>query len=585
MMADPMMDFFDDSNLFIGGLEGLSDEGFAAGPMSLVDDLNLGAGYAPLQMEPLAAEKHPCLGPPSSSVPSHHDVPFEQQAVYYNGAKAPQPMGQMFPGSGNSCGSLPQHQYCSSSLQQAHQAHRLFPDSSPMWGNQSQNGNPYHCLPQQHQEQQHLNQYPHVQSSQHQTPAQALHHHGKVFVQHNQQHQQNQPAFFQGNPSQRQQQQQQTCPNLASRFNAEQNGSLFNHRGAANTFNQHKSYEDMHGALFSGGPEQQQNRMLGFQGDFMYPGPTPDVAQSFATLHSHPSCSVSSGAACSPSSFSPHVQPALKVGGPLPPTPATTAGQATPHSSMPESSGAGDAFSMLSGTDQHQQQQFSISLGGECPFQAMQAQGNYPESEMFTEGTGCLPGSANELHSNRQEHCESNLLPAACRNGFQALGQTLLPQAGAHTSVFEGLEAPDLLGDDLLPPLEPTLDQDTAFEQQHKSNCPWINHNQGKEELISLPQNFTAQEMWRRQWFNLSDKAGQMPSTHVTYTRHTKSLRTHFWKPAIVGERVSPLNDDSSPATQTSGRSSLESPVWLALLESGSTSAPPLRGTSLLFCS
>ncbi|KAL8194965.1 UNVERIFIED_CONTAM: Chromodomain-helicase-DNA-binding protein 9 [Gekko kuhli] len=53
-MTDPMMDFFDDANLFSDTLEGLSDDAFVqTGPVSLVDELNLGAEFEPLHIDSL----------------------------------------------------------------------------------------------------------------------------------------------------------------------------------------------------------------------------------------------------------------------------------------------------------------------------------------------------------------------------------------------------------------------------------------------------------------------------------------------------------------------------------------------------
>uniref|UniRef100_A0A8D2Q5L8 Chromodomain helicase DNA binding protein 9 n=1 Tax=Varanus komodoensis TaxID=61221 RepID=A0A8D2Q5L8_VARKO len=53
-MTDPMMDFFDDANLFSDTLEGLTDDAFVqTGPVSLVDELNLGAEFEPLHIDSL----------------------------------------------------------------------------------------------------------------------------------------------------------------------------------------------------------------------------------------------------------------------------------------------------------------------------------------------------------------------------------------------------------------------------------------------------------------------------------------------------------------------------------------------------
>nr|XP_015223913.1 PREDICTED: chromodomain-helicase-DNA-binding protein 9-like [Lepisosteus oculatus] len=148
-MTDPMMDFFDDPSLFVGGLDGLSDEGFAgSGPVSLVDELNLGAEFEPLQVEPLGGGKHPGMAPPPASASSQAGLPFEQQLGQFDVLKGPLPLGQPFSlaeGGAAGGGRNALHpQYHSSPVHQPPQPNGLFPDSSPMWGNQEQSGNVFH---------------------------------------------------------------------------------------------------------------------------------------------------------------------------------------------------------------------------------------------------------------------------------------------------------------------------------------------------------------------------------------------------------------------------------------------------------
>uniref|UniRef100_W5MK45 Chromodomain helicase DNA binding protein 9 n=1 Tax=Lepisosteus oculatus TaxID=7918 RepID=W5MK45_LEPOC len=143
------MDFFDDPSLFVGGLDGLSDEGFAgSGPVSLVDELNLGAEFEPLQVEPLGGGKHPGMAPPPASASSQAGLPFEQQLGQFDVLKGPLPLGQPFSlaeGGAAGGGRNALHpQYHSSPVHQPPQPNGLFPDSSPMWGNQEQSGNVFH---------------------------------------------------------------------------------------------------------------------------------------------------------------------------------------------------------------------------------------------------------------------------------------------------------------------------------------------------------------------------------------------------------------------------------------------------------
>ena len=98
------MDFFDDPNLFVGGLDGLDEEGFPSAP-SLVDELNLSADFEPLQVEPLGPGKHQDMMPPVSSTSTQQAMPtYSHQIGHYIGMKAQNPMGQAFSGPGGTGG-------------------------------------------------------------------------------------------------------------------------------------------------------------------------------------------------------------------------------------------------------------------------------------------------------------------------------------------------------------------------------------------------------------------------------------------------------------------------------------------------
>ncbi|KAG5848702.1 hypothetical protein ANANG_G00102020 [Anguilla anguilla] len=501
-MADPMMDFFDDPSLFVGGLDGLSEEGFTAGPVSLVDELNLGPEFESMQVDLLAAGKPTCLDPHSSSTSSHQGLTFGHQAGHFNTTPAMHPIGQLLPGTEHSrgCGTSARNQFHISSAQQVHQSNRLYADSSPMWGNQNHSGSQFHPLPQQLQQQQqghhqHLNHHTQFQSSQQQSSAQSVHQHGKSFTDRSHY----QLSFFPRNLAEKQQ--QQTHHNLphASQLYTEQNEGPFHQRGSLSALNQPKSYQEMCSTSFSGGPEQQQNGMQSFQGGFLYPAPPANVAPQFPrssapASHSLPSCSVSSSTAYSQSPYSfPRQLVPDACGSPssalMPAITNVPARPAALRSSAPKFLGAGDTFSLLPGMGkhQHQQQPLAMCLGGECPFPAMQAQGNYShQSEILPEGNGCLPGTMSQVQSNQLVERKSVLSPASCSNGYQALDENLL--AEAHSGGFEGLETPDLLGEDLLPQLEAALSQDTALKQLDESKFSWTNGCQGKEVLsVSLP--------------------------------------------------------------------------------------------------
>uniref|UniRef100_A0A674MHI4 Chromodomain helicase DNA binding protein 9 n=1 Tax=Takifugu rubripes TaxID=31033 RepID=A0A674MHI4_TAKRU len=162
-LGSSAMDFFNDPSLFVGGLEGLDeDDGFPAAP-SLVDELNLSADFEPLQMEPPGQEKNQDMIPHVStqqSLPSYND-----QMGHYIGIKAQNPVGQPFTGAGaagvgNGRMIGNQHGQYHSDMRQMPESNGMFCNrGSPMWGNQNQNGNMYHNLPQPPQHQQHLHNH------------------------------------------------------------------------------------------------------------------------------------------------------------------------------------------------------------------------------------------------------------------------------------------------------------------------------------------------------------------------------------------------------------------------------------------
>ncbi|KPP73239.1 hypothetical protein Z043_107693 [Scleropages formosus] len=495
------MDFFDDPTLFDGGLEGLPDEGFSAGSVSLVDELNLTAEFEPLQVDSLGAGKHPGLAPSSSS---QQNLTFEQQIDHFGALKAPLSVAQPFSVSDSSTNGsgtvLAQHvQFHNSPLHQAPQTNGLFPNNSPMWGNQDQNGNAFHQLPQQQSHHhQHLDQHRHFQPH-----LQGLHQHGKAFSEH-------QDYFYQGTQAQKQQQQQQQQQQQAYHSqhqsfspSPECNGALYHHGGITNAYKLPKSHLGGDSSSFPCSPQRQQGRMQSCQGNQKYPGSTEDMALPYSrsSISSALSaCSVSSGAAYSTTQYP------LSASRPLAsaPVPATTTASpraATLRSSMPEFSGAGDAFSLLPGMGQQQpQHQGPLNQAGDCPFQGLQlpsqAQGNYGSSEMFSESMSCYPGPGSQHPSGPQGGCEPLIPPANSSNGYEALVENLLPPIEANSEEFEGLEGPDLLGDDLLPQLEPSLNQKAPLGQQEESNYSWTN---GSQEKANCLMNYAAQVRFRVQ--------------------------------------------------------------------------------------
>ncbi|XP_023646124.2 chromodomain-helicase-DNA-binding protein 9-like [Paramormyrops kingsleyae] len=127
-MTDPIMDLFDEQGLFAGGLEDLSEQGFAVDTVSLVDELGLNPEFEPLRVDPQCVQKPP--GPPAA-IFSQPDLAFEPTDT----ALSQPPQYQRAP------------------PQRAAPVDRPFPDSSPMWGNQELAVSPFQQVAPQRAEQ------------------------------------------------------------------------------------------------------------------------------------------------------------------------------------------------------------------------------------------------------------------------------------------------------------------------------------------------------------------------------------------------------------------------------------------------
>uniref|UniRef100_A0A8C8SXW4 Chromodomain helicase DNA binding protein 9 n=1 Tax=Pelusios castaneus TaxID=367368 RepID=A0A8C8SXW4_9SAUR len=141
-MTDPMMDFFDDANLFSETLEGLSDDAFVQpGPVSLVDELNLGAEFEPLHIDSLNHVQ---------DTQTQQKISEFEQLNQYDSLKLQ--VNQSFNSPADSVLS-PHTQFNCSPIHPQNQSNGMFPDvadGSPMWGHQAtttvpnQNGSPFH---------------------------------------------------------------------------------------------------------------------------------------------------------------------------------------------------------------------------------------------------------------------------------------------------------------------------------------------------------------------------------------------------------------------------------------------------------
>lgn len=143
-------------------------------------------------------------------------------------------------------------------------------------------------------------------------------------------------------------------------------------------------------------------------------------------------------------------------------------------------------------TQHHQPEQVPVSqVEDECPFRALrcsrQTQGNYDSSEMFGQAMSCYPSAVSQLvpDQHQPQNCGSNLEvtrppdSTTNTNGYVSLEVSLAGLQGeveAQGGGFEGLEAPDLLADELLPQLEAALSQ----HDHHDSNCSWTNGGDGE---------------------------------------------------------------------------------------------------------
>lgn len=138
-MTDPMMDFFDDTHLFDETL-GLSDDAFAQhDPVSLVDELNLGAEFEPLHVDSLNhvqdTQTHQKLNE-FDTLNQFDSIKLHQVSRSYNS-----PVESVL---------SPRSQFSCSPIHPPSQGNGMFPDDgSPMWGHQTataipnQNGSPF----------------------------------------------------------------------------------------------------------------------------------------------------------------------------------------------------------------------------------------------------------------------------------------------------------------------------------------------------------------------------------------------------------------------------------------------------------
>uniref|UniRef100_A0A669QYQ4 Chromodomain helicase DNA binding protein 9 n=1 Tax=Phasianus colchicus TaxID=9054 RepID=A0A669QYQ4_PHACC len=421
-MTDPMMDFFDDANLFSETLEGLSDDAFVQpGPVSLVDELNLGAEFEPLHIDSLNHVQ---------DAPNQQKLSDFEQLNQYDSLKLHQ-VNQSFNSSTDNVLS-PHSQFNCSPIHPQNQTNGMFPDvadGSPMWGHQTattvsnQNGSPFH--------------QGHSQSMQQ----------NKSFVAHHD------FALFQANEPQHQ------CASLRSQQSRSNTGQdalsqpkdflevsvSTSHRVSVNhpppVSNPSTSQQPLSVQPFS----QTASASLHFCGnqEGTFGGQSPTITP----------CSVNNSQQfSSPYSYSNnHISPTSL----LQSTTALSSSQQThPISDFTGS----DAFTSQTGTKQDTTEHM---LNANTPlnsnsFQMLHSshpQGNFSSSKLSPVSISfpASAGSASQI-SHFTDPIESN--------GFTSLDDNLLHQVDAPNEPFTGLDPDDLLQEDLLPQFD-----DSAFVQ------------------------------------------------------------------------------------------------------------------------
>uniref|UniRef100_A0A673K0X6 Chromodomain-helicase-DNA-binding protein 9-like n=1 Tax=Sinocyclocheilus rhinocerous TaxID=307959 RepID=A0A673K0X6_9TELE len=419
-MTDPIMDFFDDPSIFGGGLDSLvqDDPGFTSGTVSLDDELHLGPSLEPLQVD---------AGSRSSAI--QHGIPYSQPMTHFDTMKAQTSMEQSFPGTegGGNDGRafLPQQQsFQGHTMNDVPQTNGLFLHNSPMWGNHDQKGNNYHQHNQHHQ-QIHHQQLQHKQLQQQQQ-----------FQLHQAQHQQY---------SQQHQHLQQRQHSQGSPFHPMVEASMM-----SGSSQQHGGFQIAQGVQgFTTGPRLEDN-------DLAFP------VQSSPATHSFPTDSVSHASSYPTARYTLTAQP-------LPIVNATQSYSSTPISMTTSSVAISSSASNLLDTGcpflsnsgrEHQQQQVHMpgNPAHRCPLNSSKSdQDPFRSSKVFPDGLNVNHDVPGPLVTSQS---------VSSSNGFQALEEVLLGQQHCHR--LDLGEAPDLLGDVLLPQLE-------ALDQEESSNHSWIN--------------------------------------------------------------------------------------------------------------
>nr|XP_031314310.1 chromodomain-helicase-DNA-binding protein 9 isoform X8 [Camelus dromedarius] len=458
-MTDPMMDFFDEANLFGETLEGLSDDAFVQpGPVSLVDELNLGAEFEPLHIDSLNHVQ---------GTPTHQKLTDYEQLNQFDSMKFHQ-VNQPF-GSPAEHVLSPHSQFNCSPIHPQNQPNGLFPDvadGSPMWGHQTatsisnQNGSPFHQQGHSH--------------SMHQT---------KSFVAHHD------FALFQAN------EQQTQCTSLRSQQNRN------NLNPGQNSLSQSKNFMDVNVSgphrVSVNHPPQINNASTSQQSLSMQQfSQTSNPSVHFLKCSSHQegnfngpspnmtSCSVSNSQQFSShySFSSNHVSPNNLL--------QSSAVLAPNHTNQTLSDFTGsNSFSPHRGIKQESTQHMlnpntSLNSNNFQMLHSSHPQGNYSNSKLSPVHMNFPdPVDSGTQMGHFNDHVEAN--------GFSSLEENLLHQVESQTEPFTGLDPEDLLQEGLLPQFD-----ESAFGQDNSSHV--LDHDLDRQftsHLVTRPSDMTQTQL------------------------------------------------------------------------------------------
>lgn len=499
------MDYFSDPNIF--------EDCFPSGHVSLADELDLGSGFDPLQLNAVDAEKHPGMVAGSMPSANQHGVDYHQQMGQFDGMKVQTSMAQSFPtqGGDSNVGGVfinEQAHFQDPTLNQTPQTNGLYPNSSPVWGEQRANAYHHQRLQQQHQHQQLQRHKQHLRQQQFQEQFQHRQGHQRHQHQFNQQHshlQQGQQVLSQHQLSaQHQMSHQQINPQTLHQHtksypdhtNFYYQGNVPSHQGHHSTINsegspfhpgvdpQSKSFLDVQ---MIAATSQQQSGFEMAQTVQGFPGVSAPEDNNLG-YHIQSSPAAYTLSSCSASMASSY--PSSQYSFPGQPPPVVTSSQ--PHSTIPPGSEIGTRNSsclfMADPIMEQQQKGSQIQVPGshpqECPFRSLQpskpVQDAYGASEMFSEGLASFSATNGPFsHEIENSHSVSG-------SGFQGLDEVSLldHQHGGIGAIGEGH---NILEDELLPELEAFVQEETSSwnnaRHGEEPRAKAVNDSGGKEEV------------------------------------------------------------------------------------------------------